>query len=147
MAKETRFGQSHRLLRVGEELRHALADVLARGDLRDPALDGVAITVTEIKPSPDLRHATVYVMPLGGGETTPVLEALTRSAGFIGHQMAQRVRLKYFPRLIFRLDETFKEAWRIEVLLRDPRVARDLEVEDEVADGDDDAEDRSDDKQ
>lgn len=126
MTKALRPGQSHRLLRVGEELRHALADVLARGDLRDPALEGVSITVSEVKPSPDLRHAMVYIMPLGGIEADHVLEGLRRSSGHLSSQVARRVRLKYFPRLVFRIDPSFDAVGRIENLLRDPRVVRDL---------------------
>lgn len=124
-------GPSHRLLRVGEELRHALAEVLARGDLRDPALDGVSITVSEVKLSPDLRHGTVYVMPLSGRDTADVVAGLGRSAGYLGAQVARRVRLKYFPKLTFRLDPSFDAVRRIESLLQDPHVAQDLEQDDE----------------
>jgi ribosome-binding factor A len=120
-------GQSHRLLRVGEALRHALSDVLAHGDVRDPALMGMPVTVTEVRISADLRHATVFVMPLGGAGEGDVLAALNRSAGFLGAQVAPRMRLKYFPKLVFRLDETFAAADRIESLLRSPRVVRDLD--------------------
>lgn len=122
-----RTGQSHRLLRVGESLRHALADVLAHGVVRDPALMGVPVTVTEVRISADLRHATVFVMPLGGAGEADVLAALNRSAGFLGAQVAPRMRLKYFPKLHFRPDETFAVADRIETLLRSPRVVRDLD--------------------
>jgi ribosome-binding factor A len=124
-----RAGQSHRLLRVGEALRHALSDILMRGDLRDPALEGASVTVTEVRPSADLRHATVYIMPLGGKDTDEVLDGLARSAGYLSSQAAQRVRMKFFPKFIFRLDPSFDTADRIEKLLRDPRVARDLEHE------------------
>lgn len=124
-------GPSHRLLRVGEELRHALAEVLARGDLRDPALDGVSITVSEVKLSPDLRHGTVYVMPLSGRDTADVVAGLGRSAGYLGAQVARRVRLKYFPKLTFRIDPSFDAVRRIESLLQDPHVAQDLEQDDE----------------
>lgn len=120
-------GPSHRLLRVGEELRHALAEVLARGDLRDPALDGVSITVSQVKLSPDLRHGTVFVMPLAGRDAGEVVAGLDRSAGYLGAQVARRVRLKYFPRLTFRIDPSFDAVRRIESLLQDPHVAQDLD--------------------
>ncbi len=115
-----------RLLRVGEAIRHALAEVLARGDLRDPALEGVSVTVSEVRVSPDLRHAQVYVMPLGGHDVDQVIEGLNRCAGYLKSQVSHSVRLKYFPRLYFKVDETYDEADRIEALLNDPRVRRDL---------------------
>ncbi|MDA5194620.1 30S ribosome-binding factor RbfA [Govanella unica] len=120
-------GPSMRLLRVGEMLRHALSEVLARGELRDPALLGVSITVSEVRPSPDLRQATVFIMPLGGADVTPVLEGLARSAGHLAHLVSDKVTLRYFPRFIFRLDPSFETAGKIESLLRDPRVAQDLD--------------------
>jgi len=115
------------LLRVGETIRHALSAVLARGDLRDPAIDGVSVTITEVRVSADLRHAQVYVMPLGGRDTEQVMAGLNRCAGYLRGQIAHSVILKYFPRLHFRIDESYDEADRIEALLRDPRVRRDLE--------------------
>ncbi|HEY8352257.1 MAG TPA: 30S ribosome-binding factor RbfA [Sphingomonadales bacterium] len=127
-------GPSHRLLRVGEELRHALAEVLTRGDLRDPALENVSITVSEVKLSPDLRHGVVFVMPLAGQDAGEVVTALDRSAGFLGAQVARRVRLKYFPRLTFRIDPSFDAVHRIETLLKDPHVAQDLRRDDGGAD-------------
>lgn len=127
MTRSGQTGQSHRLLRVGEMLRHALAEVLARGDLRDPALDGVSITVSEVRISPDLRHARVYVMPLGGTDTPGVIEGLNRSSKYLRGQISRSVRLKYFPRLFFEVDETFDKADRIEALLNDPRVRQDLD--------------------
>lgn len=129
-------GPSTRLLRVGEMLRHALSDVLARGELRDPALEGVSITVSEVRPSPDLRHATVFIMPLGGMDLGPVLQGLNRSAGHLAHLVAEKVTLRYFPRFIFRVDPSFEAASKIEQLLRDPRVARDLDHHDPVAEED-----------
>lgn len=124
-------GPSHRLLRVGEELRHALAEVLARGDLRDPALEGVSITVSQVKLSPDLRHGTVFIMPLWGRDAADVVAGLDRSAGYLGAQVARRVRLKYFPKLTFRMDPSFDAVRRIESLLQDPHVAQDLGHEDD----------------
>lgn len=131
MARSSRSGSSAgpstRLLRVGEMLRHALSDVLARGELRDPALEGVSITVSEVRPSPDLRHATVFIMPLGGEDVGPVLQGLGRSAGHLAHLVSDKVSLRYFPRFIFRVDPSFEAAGKIEKLLRDPRVAQDLD--------------------
>ena len=127
MSRSQHAGQSHRLLRVGEMLRHALSTVLMRGDLRDPGLEGVSVTVSEVRVSPDLRHAKVYVMPLGGHDTDVVIAALNRCAGHLRGEISGAVRLKYFPRLYFLIDETFDEADRIEALLRDPRVRQDLD--------------------
>ncbi len=136
MTRSARPGTSHRLLRVGEAIRHGLADILARGELRDPSLEGVSVTVSEVRPSPDLRHATVFVMPLGGRDLNDVLAGLNRCGGFLSHLVAEKVQLKYSPRLVFRSDPSFDAAGRIEALLKDPRVARDLEEH-----GQDDAED------
>ena len=116
-----------RQLRVGEELRHALARILERGEIRDPVLATVAVTVTEVKLSPDLRQATVFVMPLGGREETSVLRALTRARGFFRRRIAQSVYLKFAPDLAFRVDRSFEQADRIARILRDPTVARDIE--------------------
>ncbi len=114
---------SQRPLRVGEELRHALAGVFERRDLRDPVLSGVSVTVSEVRVSPDLRHATVYVLPLGGGHGTEVLSALSRAAGFLRTRIAERVRLKYMPEFAFRLDQTFAQASHISDLLASARSA------------------------
>jgi ribosome-binding factor A len=116
-----------RQLRVGEELRHALARILERGEVRDPVLATVAITVTEVSLSPDLRQATVFVMPLGGREETSVVWALTRARGFLRRRIAQSVYLKFVPDLAFRVDRSFEQADRITRILRDPAVARDIE--------------------
>lgn len=118
---------SQRQLRVGEAMRHALAGVLARGILRDPALAGVPLTVTEVRMSPDLRQATVFVVPLGGARGADVVGALTRAAPFLRREIAGAVRLRYAASLRFRLDRSFDEADRLERLLRDPRVAADLD--------------------
>lgn len=117
---------SQRQLRVGEELRHALADVFGRGIPRDAAIVGRSITVTEVRPSPDLRNATAYVMPLGGGDSRGLIEALRRCAPFLTAEVSRRVRLKFAPRLRFELDDAFDRADRIETILRSPEVARDL---------------------
>jgi ribosome-binding factor A len=111
---------------VAEAIRHALADVLARGEVRDPALEGVPVTVAEVKLTPDLRHATVFVLPLGGDNAGAALEALNRAAPFLASLVAKRVATKFVPRYHFRSDERFAEASRIETLLASPRVAGDL---------------------
>jgi ribosome-binding factor A len=127
---------SQRQLRVGEELRHALAEVLQRGELRDPALAEVTVTVTEVRVSPDLKNATAYVMPLGGRNGAVVIEGLTRSAGYLRGQLARAVPLRFSPTLSFALDTSFDHASRINELLHRPEVARDLgETRDEQDDG------------
>lgn len=117
---------SQRQLRVGELLRHALSDIIGRGDIRDPALEGAAVTVLEVTVSPDLRHAVAYIMPLGGIRKDEILAALGRSRRFIRGQLAREVKLKFMPDVDFRLDTTFDYSDSVERLLHDPRVARDL---------------------
>lgn len=117
---------SQRQLRVGEELRHALSRILQRGELRDPALQGVAVTVTEVRISPDLKNATAYVMPLGGARREEVMEGLGRSAGYLRSQIAQEVPLRFTPSLAFAIDTSFDHASRINELLHRPEVERDL---------------------
>src|SRR3954469_990745 len=119
-------GGSQRQLRVGETVRHAVADILAQGGVHDPDLEGHIITVPEVRMSPDLKLATVYVMPLGGKDTDTVLAALARNKKFLRGEVAHRVNLKFAPDLRFRTDERFDEAERIEKLLRTPAVQRDL---------------------
>jgi ribosome-binding factor A len=119
-------GGSQRQLRVGELMRHAIADILSQGGVHDPVLQTTIITVPEVKMSPDLKLATVYVMPLGGQNTEPVLKALAANKSFLRTEVAYRVNLKYAPDLRFRIDERFDEAERIDKLLRTPAVARDL---------------------
>jgi ribosome-binding factor A len=116
-----------RQLRVGEELRHALAWILERGEVRDPVLAAVAVTVTEVRISPDLRQATVFVVPLGGREEASVVAALARAKGFLRRRIAESVRLKFVPDLAFRVDRSFDQADRIARILRDPAVSRDVE--------------------
>src|SRR5262249_3704552 len=128
-------GSSQRQLRVGELVRHALADMLTRGDVHDPVLEGHLITVPEVRMTADLRLATVYVMPLGGRDTEPVLEAFERNKKFLRGEIARRVNLKFAPEIRFRIDDRFDEAERIEKLLRTPEVQRDLKSES----GDEDA--------
>jgi ribosome-binding factor A len=118
MAKRRDGVPSQRQLRVGEEVRHALAWLLERGDIRDPGLQGATVTVTEVRVSPDLRNATAYIVPLGGGDVAPVLEALTRARPFLRRQIAAAVRLQYAPNLTFAADTSFDHASRIDGLLR-----------------------------
>jgi ribosome-binding factor A len=117
---------SQRQLRVGELVRHALADLLTRGEVHDPVIEGHLITVPEVRMSADLRLATVYVMPLGGRDTDAVLAALERNKKFLRGEVARHVNLKFAPEIRFRIDERFDEAERIEKLLRTPAVQRDL---------------------
>src|SRR3978361_2126273 len=117
---------SQRQLRVGELVRHAIAEILSQGSVHDPELEGHIITVPEVRMSPDLKLATIYVMPLGGRDTEIVIEALERNKKFLRGEVAHRVNLKFAPDLRFRVDERFDEAERIEKLLRTPAVQRDL---------------------
>jgi ribosome-binding factor A len=118
---------SQRQLRVGELVRHALADMLTRGEVHDPVIEGHLITVPEVSMTADLRLATIYVMPLGGRDEQLVLAALERNKKFLRGEIARRVNLKFAPDIRFRLDERFDEAERIDKLLRTPEVRRDLE--------------------
>jgi ribosome-binding factor A len=124
--KSSAPGGSQRQLRVGETVRHAVAEILAHGDVHDPDLEGHIITVPEVRMSPDLKLATVYVMPLGGQDTEIVIAALNRNKKFLRGEVAHRVNLKFSPDLRFRVDDRFDEAERIEKLLRTPEVQRDL---------------------
>lgn len=129
-------GPSQRQLRVGEMLRHALADVLRRGEIRDPDLAGVSVTITQIKPSPDMRHATVFCEPLGGKNAKAVIAALNKHKAFLRGEMGRLITLKFTPDLRFVEDEFFAEAQKIETLLKSSRVQRDLEApKDEDNDG------------
>ena len=122
-------GPSQRQLRVGELIRHALAEMLTRGEVHDPVIEGHLITVPEVRMTADLKLATIYVMPLGGRDTEPVLAALERNKRFLRGEIAHRVNLKFAPEIRFRIDERFDEAERIEKLLRTPAVRRDLDHE------------------
>ena len=119
-------GGSQRQLRVGELIRHELADMLSRGDIHDPVIQAHMITVPEVRMSPDLRLATIYVMPLGGRDVEAVIAALDRNKRYVRGEIARRVNLKFAPEIRFRVDERFDEAERIEKLLRTPVVQRDL---------------------
>ena len=115
-----------RQLRLGAEIRHALARILERGHFRDPGLQGAAVTVTEVRVSPDLRHATAFVLPFGGGDADAILKALKRASGYVRGQLAREVRLRYLPELAFAVDTSFDRAAALERLLASPAVARDL---------------------
>ena len=125
-SREPAKGPSQRALRAGELVRHALAEILARGEVHDPVIETHLITVPEVRMSPDLRVATVYIMPLGGQDATVVLAALDRNKRYLRGEVAHRVNLKFAPDIRFRIDERFDEAERIERLLRSPQVRRDL---------------------
>ena len=120
------LGPSQRQLRVGEMLRHALSEILRRNEIRDPELDGVSITITQVKPSPDMRYATVFCAPLGGGNAGPIIAALNRHKGFLRGQMGHMITTKFTPDLRFLEDQSFAEAEKIENLLKSPQVQRDL---------------------
>lgn len=127
MARQRPKAPGQRQLRVGEELRHVLAAIFERETFRDPALQDVRLTVTEVRPSPDLRHARVYVVPLGGSQDMKaVLEGLKRVKPFLRREVASRVQIKFIPDLIFSADTTFDEAEHISRLLHKPEVARDI---------------------
>jgi ribosome-binding factor A len=128
------LGPSQRQLRVGEMLRHALSQILVRGDIRDPDLDGVSVTITQVKPSGDMRHATVFCEPLGGQHADRTIKALNRHKAFIRGAMGHMIELKFTPELRFIEDDSFAEAERIENLLKSERVARDLKAEDDSED-------------
>ena len=125
------YGPSQRQLRVGEMLRHALADVLRDNDIRDPELGGVSVTITQVKPSPDMRYATVYCEPLGGVNAKAIVAALNRHKGFLRGEMGHRIAMKFTPDLRFVEDESFAEAQKIETILKSPEVQRDLATPDE----------------
>ena len=119
-------GPSQRQLRVGEALRHALAEILFRNEIQDPDLAGVSVTVTQVKPSPDMRYATVYCEPLGGGNAQTVIAALNRHKGFLRGEMGHKLAMKFTPELRFVEDESFAEAQKIENILKSDRVSRDI---------------------
>ena len=124
-------GGSQRQLRVGELVRHAIADMLTRGEVHDPVIEGHLITVPEVRMSPDLKLATIYVMPMGGRDASEVVAAFEKHKKFLRAEIAHRINLKFAPDIRFRKDDRFAEAERIDKLLRSPEVARDLKHEDE----------------
>jgi len=119
-------GPSQRQLRAGELVRHALVDIFREEEIADPSLAGVSVTVTEVRVSPDLRHATVFVEPLGGERFADVVAALNRHAKFIRGRLGRMIDMRFTPELKFLHDESFNEAARMNRLFEDPRVARDL---------------------
>lgn len=118
---------SQRQLRVGETLRKALSEVFLKHEIADPDLKGAVMTISEVRASPDLKHATVYVLPLGGENQEKVAAALDRHKRFIRGELARLVSLRHMPELIFQLDPTFDRAGHMDALLRSPGVARDIE--------------------
>ena len=132
MAKrfDTGSGPSQRQLRVGELMRHALAEVLARGEVHDPVLQMHVVTVPEVRMSPDLKIATCFVMPLGGKDQQEVIQALARNKRYLRGELAHRTNLKFAPDLRFRIDESFEEGSRIDRLLESDVVRRDVDKED-----------------
>lgn len=130
-ARSDDAGPSVRLLRVGEQVRHVLSELLQRGDVHDDVLTSHPVSITEVRMSPDLRHATVFVKPLLGRDEEAVLKALRTNTAFLQKEVARRIRMKYAARLKFLADESFDEAGHIAALLRDPRVARDLGASEE----------------
>ena len=129
--REQTPGGSQRQLRVGELVRHAVAEMLMRGDVHDPVIEGHLITVPEVRMSPDLRLATIYVMPMGGRDAGEVVAAFERHKKFLRAEIAHRINLKFAPDIRFRVDERFDEAERIDKLLRSSEVQRDLEQGDD----------------
>ena len=127
--KETAEGRSVRVLRVGEQVRHVLSELLARGEVHDDTLQSHLVSITEVRMSPDLRHATVFVKPLLGQNEEVVLKALRTNTAFLQREVAGRVRTKYAAKLKFVADESFDEGSHIEKLLRAPKVAQDLDPE------------------
>ncbi|MDX3886361.1 MULTISPECIES: 30S ribosome-binding factor RbfA [Edaphosphingomonas] len=132
---ETPEGKSVRVLRVGEQVRHALADILMRGDVHDDVLASHTVSVTEVRMSPDLRHATAFVKPLLGADEEKVLKALRTNTAYLQSEVARRVNTKYAAKLKFLADESFDEGSHIDALLRRPEIARDLDPDDAGGDG------------
>ncbi|MFN4272636.1 MAG: 30S ribosome-binding factor RbfA [Aliihoeflea sp.] len=135
MSRFDNKGPSQRQLRVGEQVRHALADVIQRGEIRDEVIEATVISVAEVRMSPDLKIATVFVAPLGAADDQAVIKALARKAKFIRGRVSGALRqMKYMPEFRFRLDTSFDNMARIDELLRSPEVARDLDDKDEEKD-------------
>jgi ribosome-binding factor A len=124
---ETAEGRSVRLLRVGEQVRHILSEVLLRGEIHDDVLAAHSVSVNEVRMSPDLRHATVFVRSLGGADNDAVITALRRNSRVLQSEVARRMTMKYAATLKFLPDESFAESSKIDALLRSPQVARDLD--------------------
>lgn len=138
--RNTSKGPTQRMLRVGELVRHALAEMLARGEIIDPVIENATITVPEVRMTPDLRLARAYIMPLGGIGAEEVVKALNNHIRFIRGQISPRLNLRYAPDLRFFIDDTFEEVSRIDSLLRSDRVQQDLARQDLVDEDDDTSE-------
>jgi ribosome-binding factor A len=123
---------SQRMLRVAELIRHTLADLLARGDVRDPVLEGHVVTVPDVRMSPDLKLATIYVLPLGGKDVKEVLSALDQHRKYLRGEIAKRINLKFAPDIRFKADQSFDCGGKIDALLDSPQVKRDLEVKQDL---------------
>jgi ribosome-binding factor A len=136
-SRSAQKGPSQRQLRVGELLRHALSDIFRNTDIHDPDLAGISVTVTQVRPSPDMRHATVFVEPLAGVNAAGVLAALNRHRGFLRGELGRLITLKFTPELRFVEDTSFAEAERIETILHSERVARDLHSRGDASEDDD----------
>ncbi len=128
MTRQRNRAPSQRQLRVGEEIRHAIAALIERGSMKDPELRDVPVTVTEVRASPDLRHAQVFVTRLGGGDSDKIVAALNRAAPYFRAQVAAAVRLKFAPQISFAPDTSFEQASRIDSILRRPHVKQDIEA-------------------
>ena len=133
MSKGGQKAPSQRQLRVGEELRHIIANIIERGDIRDPDVAGKLVTITEVSVSPDLKNAMVYVVETGGGDIQALLTGLKRVGAYFRHEMAQKMNLRVVPMLRFAADTSFDRASRIEALLSLPEVQRDLHHEEDGA--------------
>jgi len=118
--------RTQRQLRVGELVRHSLVEILTRGDLRDPHLSGVSITISEVRVSPDLKNATAYIMPLGGRNIPKILAALKRAAPYLRRRVGASATMRYMPALSFVEDRVFDEGEKIATLLRSPKISKDL---------------------
>ena len=127
--QETAEGRSVRLLRVGEQVRHVLSELLQRGEVHDEVLNTHLVSITEVRMSPDLRHATVFVKPLLGQDEEVVLKALRTNTAYLQREVAHRIRMKYAAKLKFVADESFDEGSHIDRILRSEKVARDLDGE------------------
>ena len=129
--KKSSAAPGQRQLRVGEEIRHALSEIIGRDHLDDPDLHGKMMTVTQVSVSPDLRNATAFVVPFGGGESAKLIAALNRANGYFRRELTRMVKLQFSPAIRFKPDESFEQVSKIERLLHDPVVARDLARKDD----------------
>lgn len=120
-------GPTQRQLRAGELIRHALVDILRQEDFQDPDLKNVSVTVSEVRPSPDLKHATVFVAPLGGGDASETADALNRASRFLRGRLGRTVELKFTPQLHFIADTSFDTASAMDALLANPKIAQDIQ--------------------